>query len=145
MSSLYDKRAVQILTETPPTATAAESESIDISSDHTVRLLVAYQAGGAGKTLRIYPEVRVGGGWFPALSAAIDTSGATVDAEGYVAARIAAPYLALDGLNGVDVPATIDVPVPAGDRFRVRVLEAGYSALEPAQITVVAVPSRGAS
>ncbi len=142
---LYEKRSATTLTTTAPTASAVASAEADISNDHTVRLLISYTADGAAKTLRVYPEVRVGGSWYPALSAAVDTSGATVDAEGYLAATVAPPYLALDGVDGVAVPTTVDVPVPAGDRFRVRTMEDGYAAPNPASLTVLAVPSRGAS
>ena len=142
---LYEKRQPTTLTTTAPTGSAVASAEADISNDHTVRVGALYAADGAAKALRIYPEVKISGAWVPALSAAIDTSGATVDAEGYVAATVAPPYLLLDGISGTSVAVCVDIPVPAGDRFRVRVLESGYDAGHPATLTVLAVPSRGAT
>lgn len=146
MSSLYDKRSTTLLTETAPTDTAAASAELDIANEPTVRLFVAYLADGTGKALRLYPEVRVPElGWMPAMPAAVDTSTATIDAAGYLPATVAAICLSVPGLDGVTVKATVDVPVPAGDRFRVRVLESGYEVAHPAQIQAYGAASRGAS
>jgi len=142
---LYEKRQPTTLTTTAPTGSAVASSEADISNDHTTRLVVVYTADGAAKTLRVYPEVRISGAWCPALSAAIDTSGATVDAEGFLAATVAPPYLSLDGIDATPVAVCVDISVPAGDRFRVRTMEDGYAADHPATLTVLAAPSRGAS
>jgi hypothetical protein len=146
MSSLYDKRATTLLTQAAPTDSAAESAELDIANEPTVRLFVAYQAVGASKALRLYPEVRVTDlGWMPAFPAAVDTSTATIDAAGYLPATVAAVCLSVPGLDAVTVKATIDIPVPAGDRFRVRVLESGYDVAHPAQLEIYGAASRGAS
>ena len=146
---LYDKRAPTVLTSDSPIDTATASAELDIANESLVALHVLYSADGAGKTLRLYPEVRVvipqGEAWMPALSASLDVSGATVDAEGQLPLAVAAPYVELAGVDGVEVPLTLHLPVPSGDRFRVRVLEEGYDAGEPADLTLFAVASRGAS
>ena len=107
-----------------------------------VALHVLYSADGTGKKLRIYPEVRVviplGETWMPALSASLDVSGATPDADGLLPLAVSAPYIELAGVDGVEVPLTLHLPVPSGDRFRVRVLEEGYDVAEPADLTVFA-------
>lgn len=144
---LYDKRAPTVLTSTPPTASAVASEELDIANESLVALHVLYTAQGAGKTLKLYPERRVvipqGTAWMPALSASLDVAGATVDAEGLLPLAVAAPYVELAGIDGVEVPLTLDLPVPSGDRFRVRVLEDGYSGAAPADLTVFATAVRG--
>lgn len=150
MSSLYEKRPVSaIVPETAPTATAADSAELDIANEPIVVLHLTYEADGVGKTLRLYPEVRlpVGGTtvWVPALSASLDVSGATVDAKGYLPLPGASPVLKIAGIDGVEVLATLHIPVPTGDRFRVRYLEDGYSAPNPAALTVFAAAARGAS
>lgn len=144
---LYDKRAPTVLTSTPPTASAVASEELDIANESLVALHVLYSAQGAGKTLKLYPETRVvipqGDAWMPALSASLDVSGATVDAEGLLPLAVSAPYVELAGVDGVEVPLTLHLPVPTGDRFRVRVLEDGYSGAAPADLTVFASAVRG--
>ena len=146
---LYDKRSPTVLTSETPTATAAASAELDIANESLVALHVLYSADGTGKKLRIYPEVRVviplGETWMPALSASLDVSGATVDAEGYLPLPGASPVLEIAGIDGVEVLATLHIPVPTGDRFRVRYLEDGYAAPNPATLTVFAAAARGAS
>ena len=143
---LYEKASPATLVEAgAPTSSAQTSSTVSIANEHSVRLFVQYTAQGSGKALLLYPEISLGPGWFPALSAAIDTSGATVDAEGYLAASIAPPYLKIDGISGVTVAVCVDVPVPAGASFRVRYLEDSYSSGAPAEIYLFAQPSRGAS
>lgn len=147
---LYDKRSPAVLAEEAvPTDTAAESSDCDISSDSVVTLLMTYTADGTGKTLRVYPEVRLvlpgGEQWIPALSASLDVGGATIDAEGYLPLPAAAPILEVPGISGVEVRVPVQIPVLAGDRFRCRYLEDGYSAPEPAQVSLIAMPARGAS
>lgn len=147
---LYEKRqAAALADETVPTATAAESAELDIANEPLAIIHVIYEADGASKTLRLYPEVRlpVGGDavWVPALSASLDVSGATVDAEGYLPLPGASPVLEIAGLSGVETMLTLHVPVPTGDRFRVRYLEDGYDAGEPASLWIYAAASRGAS
>lgn len=145
---LYDKRSPTVLTSTAPTDTAAASEELDIANESLVALHVLYSADGSGKTLRIYPEVRVvipaGTAWMPALSASLDVSGATIDAEGYLPLDGASPILEVPGISGTEVKLTLHIPVPSGDRFRVQVLEDGYSSGAPADLTVFAVAVRGA-
>ncbi len=145
---LYDKRAPTVLTSETPTATAAASSELDIANESLVALHVLYSADGTGKTVRIYPEVRVvipqGDAWMPALSASLDVSGATPDADGLLPLAVSAPYVELAGVDGVEVPLTLHLPVPSGDRFRVRVLEEGYDVAEPADLTLFAVAVRGA-
>lgn len=145
---LYDKRSPTVLHSDAPTATAVASEELDIANESLVALHVLYSADGTGKTLRIYPEVRVviplGETWMPALSASLDVSGATPDADGLLPLAVAAPYVELAGVDGVEVPLTLHLPVPSGDRFRVRVLEEGYDVAEPADLTVFAAAVRGA-
>lgn len=145
---LYDKRAPTVLTSETPTATAVASGELDIANESLVALHVLYTADGTGKVLRLYPEVRVviplGETWMPALSASLDVSGATPDADGLLPLAVAAPYVELAGVDGVEVPLTLHLPVPSGDRFRVRVLEEGYSGAEPADLNVFAVAVRGA-
>lgn len=144
--SLYEKRAPVVLDETVPIATPRESGTVSIANEHTVRLLVGYLADGGGKTLQIYPEVLIPGeGWYPALSTAIDTSGAAIDADGNVPATVASPFIEVPGLAGVLVKLALDIPVPAGDSFRVRYLEDGHVELEPATVYLAAVASRGAT
>ncbi len=144
---LYDKRAPTVLISDPPTASAVASSELDIANESLVALHVLYSAQGAGKTLRVYPEVRVvipqGTAWMPALSASLDVAGATVDAEGLLPLAVSAPYVELAGVDGVEVPLTLHIPVPTGDRFRVRVLEESYSGAAPADLTVFAVAVRG--
>lgn len=145
---LYDKRPPTVLTSTSPIDTATASAELDIANESLVALHVLYSADGTGKTLRLYPEVRVvipqGEAWMPALSASLDVSGATVDAEGQLPLAVSAPYVELAGVDGVEVPLTLHLPVPSGDRFRVRVLEDGYSGAEPADLTLFATAVRGA-
>lgn len=145
---LYDKRAPTVLTSDSPTATAVASSEFDIANESLVALHVLYSADGTGKTLRLYPEVRVvipqGEAWMPALSASLDVSGATPDADGLLPLAVAAPYVELAGVDGVEVPLTLHLPVPSGDRFRVRVLEEGYDVAEPADLNVFATAVRGA-
>ena len=145
---LYDKRSPTVLTSETPTATAAASAELDIANESLVALHVLYSADGTGKKLRIYPEVRVviplGETWMPALSASLDVSGATPDADGLLPLAVSAPYIELAGVDGVEVPLTLHLPVPSGDRFRVRVLEEGYDVAEPADLTVFATAVRGA-
>ncbi len=145
---LYDKRSPTVLHSDAPTATAVASEELDIANESLVALHVLYSADGTGKTLRIYPEVRVviplGDTWMPALSASLDVSGATPDADGLLPLAVSAPYVELAGVDGVEVPLTLHLPVPSGDRFRVRVMEEGYSGAEPADLTVFATAVRGA-
>lgn len=147
--SLYEKRAVVLLTETAPTDTMHESDAeLDIANEPLVALHLVYIADGAGKTLRLYPEVRLPLAspiWVPALSASLDVSGAAVDAEGYLPLPGASPILEVAGIDGVPVSTTLHVPVPTGDRFRVSVLEDGYDAGHPATLAVYAAASRGAS
>lgn len=144
---LYNKRAPTVLISDPPTGTATASTELDIANESLVALHVLYSAQGAGKTLKLYPETRVvipqGDAWMPALSASLDVSGATVDAEGLLPLAVAAPYVELAGVDGVEVPLTLHIPVPTGDRFRVRVLEDGYSGAAPADLTVFASAVRG--
>lgn len=145
---LYDKRTPTAIVDGAPTGTAAESSDIDISNDPMVVLHVLYLADGAGKTLRLYPEVRLPVAtplWMPALSASLDVSGASVDAEGYLPLPGASPILEIDGVDGVEVMATLHIPVPTGDRFRVRYLEDGYDVAHPANVVLVAAAARGAS
>ncbi len=147
---LYEKRTPAVLIDdTAPTGTAAESAELDIANESIAVVHVFYEADGTGKTLRLYPEVRLSltGGtvWVPALSASLDVSGAAVDAEGYLPLPGASPVLEIAGINGVEVLATLHIPVPTGDRFRVRYLEDGYSAPNPAALSVYAAASRGAS
>lgn len=149
-SSLYDKRTPVVLSTAIPTATRQPSaETLDISNEPLVVLHVFYTADGTGKTLRLYPEVRIPVGedapWVPALSASLDVSGATVDGEGYLPLPGASPILEVAGVNGVEVQVTLHVPVPTGDRFRVQFLEDGYSGGAPASMTLLAAASRGAS
>lgn len=145
---LYDKRSPTVLTSETPTATAAASAELDIANESLVALHVLYSADGTGKKLRIYPEVRVviplGETWMPALSASLDVSGATPDADGLLPLAVSAPCIELAGVDGVEVPLTLHLPVPSGDRFRVRVLEEGYDVAEPADLTVFATAVRGA-
>jgi hypothetical protein len=143
---LYDKRTPTALTTTSPTGTAVASEELDIANESLVALHVLYQANGASKTLRVYPEVRLPVGdlpWVPALSATLDVSGATVDGEGYLPLPGASPILEIAGISGVEVRTTLHLPVPTGDRFRVRVLEDGYSGAALADLTVLAAAVRG--
>lgn len=143
---LYDKRTPTALTTEAPTGTAVASEELDIANESLVALHVLYQAQGASKTLRVYPEVRLPVGdlpWVPALSASLDVSGATVDGEGYLPLPGASPILEIAGVSGVEVRTTLHLPVPTGDRFRVRVLEDGYSGAAPADLTVLAAAVRG--
>jgi hypothetical protein len=150
---LYDKRAVVGLAdEVTPTGTAAESAELDIANESLVALHVFYEADGSGKTLRLYPEVRLplpgvaaeDLPWVPALSASLDVSGATVDAAGYLPLPGASPVLEVAGISGVEVLTTLHLPVPTGDRFRVRHLEDGYDVAEPAALSLYAAAVRGA-
>lgn len=143
---LYDKRSPTLLTDTAPTAAPVASAELDIANESLVVLHVFYQADGASKTLRLYPEVRLPVGdspWVPALSATLDVGGATVDGEGYLPLPGASPVLEIAGLSGVEVRTTLHLPVPSGDRFRVRALEDGYSGAAPASLTVLAAAVRG--
>lgn len=143
---LYEKRSPTLLTEAVPTGTAAESAELDIANESLVALSLVYVASGTGKTLRLYPEIRIPLStplWVPALSASLDVSGATVDAEGYLPLPGASPILEVAGIAGVPVSTTLHIPVPSGDRFRVRVLEDGYSGGAPATLAVVAAGVRG--
>lgn len=148
---LYDKRhAAMLVSEGTPTDSAQPSAELDIANESLVALVVSYTADGAGKTLRLYPEVRVPiagqeeSPWAPALSASLDVSGATVDAEGYLPLPGASPVLEIAGIDTVEVTLTLHIPVPTGDRFRVRYLEDGYSAPEPATLSAYASGVRGA-
>ena len=143
---LYEKRTPAVLTDATPTGTAAASSELDVANEGLAVLHVFYQADGASKTLRLYPEVRLPVGdapWVPALSASLDVSGATVDGEGYLPLNGASPILEVAGISGVEVRTTLHVPVPTGDRFRVRVLEDGYAAPNPASLTILAAAVRG--
>ena len=147
---LYEKRTPSLIGSAPPTDTAQASDELDIANESLVALHLIYEADGTGKTLRVYPEVRVvvpgqDALWVPALSASLDVSGATVDAEGYLPLPGASPVLEIAGIDGVEVLATLHIPVPTGDRFRVRYIEDGYSAPAPADLVIVAAASRGAS
>lgn len=146
---LYEKRqAVALVDDATPTDTAGTSAELDIANESLVAMHVFYTADGAAKTLRLYPEVRItiGGSslWAPALSASLDVSGATIDAEGYLPLDGASPILDVPGISGQEVALTLHVPVPTGDRFRVRYAEDGYSALELATVAVYAAAVRGA-
>jgi hypothetical protein len=144
---LYDKRTPVVLTDAAPIATAVASGELDIANESLVALHVFYQADGASKTLRVYPEVRLPVGdqpWVPALSASLDVSGATIDGAGYLPLDGASPILDVPGISGVEVRTTLHLPVPTGDRFRVRVLEDGYSGAAPASLTILAAAVRGA-
>lgn len=148
--SLYEKRTASAIVDAAvPIATAATSEELDIANDPLVALHLLYIAGGTGKTLRLYPEVRVmvdgAPFWMPALSASLDVAGAVVDAEGYLPLPGASPILEVPGISGTGVQTTLHIPVPSGDRFRVRYLEDGYSALEPGELYLFAAAARGAS
>lgn len=148
--SLYEKRAVSaIVAEAVPIATAATSSELDIANEPLVVVHVHYEADGAAKTLRLYPEVRIvvagTAVWVPALSASLDVSGAVIDAEGYLPLDGASPILDVPGISGVEVAVTLHIPVPTGDRFRVRYLEDGYAAPEPATLSIYAAAARGAS
>ena len=151
MSSLYDKRRAQILTTTSPTGTAQPSSELDCANEPIVALVVLYTADGSGKTLSIYPEVRVPvegvdeAPWVPALSASLDVSGATVDAEGLLPLPAAAPFLELAGIDTVEVPLTVHVPVPLGDRFRVRFVESPFTPGDESGLTILGAAARGAS
>lgn len=147
---LYEKRTPSLIGSTVPTATAQASSELDIANESLVALHLIYEADGTGKTLRVYPEVRVvvpgqDALWVPALSASLDVSGATVDAEGYLPLPGASPVLEVAGIDGVEVQATLHLPVPTGDRFRVRYLEDGYSGAAQASMTLLAAAARGAS
>ena len=148
--SLYEKRVgTVIVAEAVPNATAAESSELDISNEPVVVMHIRYEADGASKTLRLYPEVRIvvagTAVWVPALSASLDVAGATIDAEGYLPLDGASPILDVPGISGVEVAVTLHIPVPTGDRFRVRYLEDGYAAPAPATLSIYAAAARGAS
>ncbi len=148
--SLYEKRQPAVLVDNAtPTGTAATSSEVETANESLVAVHVFYTADGAAKTLRLYPEVRItiGGSslWAPALSASLDVSGATIDAEGYLPLDGASPILDVPGISGTEVAVTLHIPVPTGDRFRVRYLEDGYAVLEPATVAVYAAAARGAS
>lgn len=151
MSALYEKlRSVLLANAATPTGAAAESDELPIANEPLVTLHVGYTAQGTGKTLRLYPEVRVSIAgvadlWLPAVAAVPDVAGAAVDAEGYLPLPIASPIYDVAGINGEEVLVAVDVPVRAGNRFRVRYLEDGYDSGEPGEVTLIATPARGAS
>ena len=142
---LYDKRTPEILVDGAAAGTAQTSTELDIANESLVALHVLYFANGSGKTLRLYPEIRLPVGslpWLPALSASLDVSGATVDAEGYLPLPGASPVLEIDGIDGVQIATTLHIPVPTGDRLRVRYLESGGGSAGNAVLLAAAV--RGA-
>lgn len=147
---LYEKRTARALVDAAtPLDTPATSAELDIANESIAVVHVFYTATGTGKTLFLYPEIRlpVGGDsvWLPALSASLDVSGVTRDAEGYLPLPASAPIPTVEGIDGQEVLLTLHLPVPTGDRFRVRYAEDGYSALEPGQVSVYAAASRGAT
>lgn len=148
---LFDKlRTVPLVSEDAPTGSAATSADIDVANVPYVQLHVGYTADGSGKTLRLYPEVRVvipgvAELWLPAASAVPDVAGATIDADGYLPLPVASPIYEVAGIDGADIKVAIDLPIRAGDRFRVRYLEDGYDSGHPAELIILATPSRGAS
>lgn len=147
---LYEKRAAQALAdEAVPTGSSQTSAELDIANESLAVIHVFYTADGTGKTLFLYPEVRLPLGadppWVPALSASLDVSGATIDAEGYLPLPGASPILTVPGISGQEVQLTLHLPVPTGDRFRVRYAEDGYDAMEPGEVSVYAAAARGAS
>lgn len=147
---LYEKRTPVILSDAIPTGTRQPTTTtLDIANESFVVLHVFYTCSGSGKTLRLYPEVQIPMGgddpWVPALSATLDVSGATVDAEGYLPLPGASPILEVAGLSGVEVQTTLHIPVPTGAKFRVQFLEDGYSGAAQASMTLLAAASRGAS
>ena len=148
--SLYEKRLpVALVDDAEPTGSAATSSELDIANEPMAVVHVLYTATGTGKVLRLYPEVRLamsaGEVWVPALSASFDVSGATVDDEGYLPLDGASPVLDVPGIGGQEVAVTLHVPVPTGDRFRLRYAEDGYSGHEPGHVSVYAAAARGAS
>jgi hypothetical protein len=143
---LYDKRPPTVLADGAPTSTAATSAELDIANESLVAVHLLYTADGSSKTLRVYPEVRLPVGyqpWVPALSASLDVSGATIDAEGYLPLPGASPILEIAGISGVEIATTLHIPVPTGDRFRLRYLEDGYSAPNPGNVVLIAAAVRG--
>lgn len=143
---LYDKRTPSVLADGAPTGTAATSAELDIANESIVALHLLYTADGSSKTLKVYPEIRLPVGslpWLPALSASLDVSGATVDGEGYLPLNGASPILEIAGISGVEIATTLHIPVPTGDRFRLRYLEDGYSAPNPGNVVLIAAAVRG--
>lgn len=151
MSALYEKlRSVLLTNAATPIATATESDELAIANEPLVTLHVGYTAQGTGKTLRLYPEVRVSIAgvadlWLPAVAAVPDVAGASVDGAGYLPLPIASPIYEVAGIDGEEVLVAVDVPVRAGDRFRVRFLEDGYNGSAPGEVTLIATPARGAT
>ena len=152
---LYEKlRLRALITDAPtddPDASISTDAELAIANESLVALHVSYTADGTGKALHLYPEVRIvlPGDvelWVPALDAVPDVAGATVDpATGRLPLPYAAPFLVMDGVDGVEVLLTRHIPVPSGDRFRVRVAEDGYDSGHPADVIVAAGAARGAS
>lgn len=152
MSALYEKLRPSLLANAVnPTDVAAASAELSIANEAFVQLHVGYTADGASKVLRLYPEVRVSipdvaDLWLPALAAIPDVAGATVDtATGLLPLTMASPIIEVDGIDATEVLVTIDVPCRTGDRFRVRYEETGYDGDHPAELTLIAAASRGAS
>lgn len=152
---LYEKLRVAALITTAPTDDPDDSinsaAELAIANESLVALHVSYTADGTGKALHIYPEVRIvlPGDvelWVPALDAVPDVAGATVDpATGRLPLPHAAPFLVLDGVDGVEVLLTRYILVPSGDRFRVRIAEDNYNGAEPADVIIAAAAARGAT
>ena len=152
---LYEKLTLRaLITDAPtddPDASVSTAAELAIANESLVALHVSYTADGTGKALHLYPEVRIllpGAvvAWMPALDAVPDVAGATVDAAtGRLPLPYAAPFLVIDGVDGVDVLLTKHIHVPSGDRFRVRVSEDNYNGAEPADLIVAAAAARGAS
>lgn len=159
MLSLYEKQPVKLLADgVHPTDTAADpdidtpdAETLAIGLDPLVIVHVGYQADGSGKTLRLFPEVRLtlpSGDhlWVPAMAAIPDVAGASVDATtGLLPLPHSSPIPVITGIDGVNVLVTLRIPVPTGERFRLRYLETGYDSGHLAELTLLAAAARGAS